>query len=909
LVGSTVSHYRVIREIGSGGMGVVYEAEDLKLGRLVALKFLPREMTQNPQALGRFQFEARTASSLNHENICTIYEIDEHDGQPFIAMELLEGEPLSERLHGSSFSTDALLDLGIQVTDALDAAHRKGIIHRDIKPANIFITTRGRAKLLDFGLAKLDRERQEATVAAGATVDAGPAHHTSAGSVAGTVAYMSPEQARGEELDARTDLFSFGTVLYQMATGRQAFEGATSAVIFNAILEKTPPPPTELNPNLPAKVEEIVYKALEKDRDLRYQSAAEMRGDLKRLKRDTASSGRNPVQTSSASSARAAAPAQKPSSSGEILISEARKHKGLIVGVIVAVVLLVGIASVAIYRRITAPTAIPFQNISIERITGDGEAIDVALSLDGRYIAYNHREGNVRSVWVKQVSTGSAIQVAAPQTGPICIMFFSRDGDSILFAHGKPDGSCDLFSVPSLGGSPRLVIANLNYASLSSDGTKTAFLRLERIRKIIQLIVANADGSNERLLLERPFGAFGATNLIGTSPAWSPDGRKIVLVRFEDRKSGNYCALMIIATDTGKILEERPLSVGVNEIRWMPDDSGFIVAAGEKQTIQFSQIWFVPARGGDPQRITRDLDIYSDIMISADGRTLSAVQSDVTDTIYEGESASAPLKAIPTQKDDASWFTILPNGRIITSNLRHILYTMNLDGTGRAQIPVDTLAGSPVLCGKEEIIYGQLSDTSVDLWLMDLNGAHRRFVVRNGNMPVCSPDGKELTYVSESDQSTFQMPIAGGSPAMLSKPGEVTSWPTYSHDGKKIAYLSVTKSESGGRSIAISVVVLDAATHQLIRLIPFSSLMPNSYSFGNLKFIPDDSGFYISDTPGSASNIWFLPLDGGAAKQVTNFTSDFIAYFDWSPDGRTFAVTRQHQTWDGVLIRDVAPAH
>ena len=909
MVGSTVSHYRVIREIGSGGMGVVYEAEDLKLGRSVALKFLPREMTQNPQALGRFQFEARTASSLNHENICTIYEIDEHDGQPFIAMELLEGEPLSERLHANPFSTDALLDIGIQVTDALDAAHRKGIIHRDIKPANIFITVRGRAKVLDFGLAKLDRERQEATVAAGATLDAGPAHHTSPGSVAGTVAYMSPEQARGEELDARTDLFSFGTVLYQMATGRQAFEGATSAVIFNAILEKNPPPPTDLNPNLPAKVEEIVYKALEKDRDLRYQSAAEMRGDLKRLKRDTASSGRNPVQSSAASSARAAAPAQKPSSSGEIFISEARKHKGVVIGVIVAVVLLVGIASVAIYRRLSVPPVIPFQNISIEPITGGGEAVDVALSLDGRYIAYNHREGNLRSVWVKQVSTGSALQIAAPQTGPICTLFFSRDGDSIFFARGKPDGSCELFSVPSLGGSPRLVMANLNYASLSSDGTKIAFLRLERIRKVAQLIVANADGSNERLLLERPFGAFEATNLIGTPPAWSPDGKKIILVRFEDRKSGNYSALMIVDSDLGKILEERSLPLGVDEVRWMPDESGFVVAAAEKQALQFPQIWFVPARGGDPQRITRDLDIYSDIMISADGRTLSAVQSDVTDTIYSGESASAQLKPIPTQKDDASWFTFLPNGRFITASLRHNLYTMNLDGTGREQIPLDTLAGSPILCGKDEIIYSQLSDASIDLWLMDLNGGHRRFVVRNGTLPVCSADGRELTYENAIDQSIYQMPIVGGSSAMISKPGELTSWPTYSYDGKKIAYLSTTKSQGAGRSIAISVVVLDTTTHQQIGSIPFSTLMPNSYSFGNLKFTPDDSGFYISDTPGSASNIWFLPINGGAAKQVTNFTSDFIAYFDWSPDGKTFAVTRQHQTWDGVLIRDVAPAH
>jgi eukaryotic-like serine/threonine-protein kinase len=279
--GETVSHYRVLEKLGVGGMGVVYGAEDFRLGRRVALKFLPREIATNPQALQRFQQEARTASALNHENICTIYEVDEHEGQPFIAMKLLEGTSLADRLTKGSLTLDALPEISIQVADALEAAHHKGIIHRDIKPANIFITRRGRAKVLDFGLAKLASVSQEAT-ADGITVD-GPAYLTSPGSTVGTVAYMSPEQARGEELDARSDLFSFGTVLYQMATRRLPFAGLTSAVVSHAILEKMPPPITELNPGLPAKFEEIVCKALEKDLELHYQTAGEIRGDLKRL--------------------------------------------------------------------------------------------------------------------------------------------------------------------------------------------------------------------------------------------------------------------------------------------------------------------------------------------------------------------------------------------------------------------------------------------------------------------------------------------------------------------------------------------------------------------------------------------------------------------------------------------------
>src|SRR5215472_5670403 len=859
-------------------MGTVWVAEDLHLRRRVALKFLSEDLAKHQQALERFKLEARTASSLNHPNISTIYEIGEADGKYFIAMELIEGEPLDRYLARHRPDLQELLDLAIQIADALDAAHSKGVIHRDIKPGNILITPRGQAKILDFGLAKLIAERStvEQPTYAGATLATAAEHLTSPGMAVGTIAFMSPEQARGKELDARSDLFSFGAVLYQMATGKLPFEGETAATIFDGILNQAPPSPLELNPELAPKLDEVIRTALEKDRDLRYQSAAEMRAELKRLKRDT-SSGKVAQATGTRSA---------------VSVPKARASRRAVTAVVIVLAVVVAAAVVSVWfsRR---PRGFDLQNMRITQVTTSGKAGASALSPDRRYIVYVLHDGALESLWVQQLATGSNVQIIPPEQATFVALNFTPDGNYVMFV--RSDKSTTnfryLYRVPALGGTPQQLVRDVDSApTFSPDGRQIAYVRgiLEPERSNT-ILTANADGSNERVLAKRNSTQPGAATV-----SWSADGKTLAVVSPETRSNESKWILETIAVKSGELRDLHVFRAPVHAAAWLPDGHGLLVVSIDEQTSR-GQIWFVSYPDGQVSRFTNDLTNYDlcCLHVASDGNALVALQNTVSSDIWiaKGDGSEARQS---TSGDVMGLGLDWVGDRIAAANYRTQWVLLNADGTNQTplvndQKPHFNLSACP---DGKYVVYTTWQDGKFEIWRADADGSNATKILSSGILGAanCSYDSKSILYAS--GDSIFRAPIEGGTPERLNAPFGLFR---YSWDGKMMMYSS-QKIENG--QMQSKMIVAPAGGGDPL----YSFNTP--YGVQNAIFTPDNKAVAFLLARNRATNIWLQPLSGGEPIQLTKFTTGDMFAFAWSRDGKQLAFSRGQRKTDVVMMRN-----
>jgi len=900
--GTRLGAYDVLALIGAGGMGEVYRARDPRLNRLIAIKVLPGSAATDAERRERFEREGQAIAALNHPNIVTIYSVEEADGLFFLTMELVDGRSLAEALPKSGLPLDRLLKIAIPVAEAITAAHQKGITHRDLKPANIMLGEgehEGRVKVLDFGLAKL---AGGPFAAAGATA-LPTAPVTGEGRILGTVAYMSPEQAEGKPIDGRSDLFSLGVILYEMATGQRPFTGDTSISIISAIIKDTPKSVTELNPTLPRDLGRIVRRALAKDLDRRYQTAKDLRNDLEELK-TSLDSGELLAQTTGSGTL--------PRSRDGLVT---RHRRGVAVAAGIVVLTLVG-GLYAVRQRQAQSAALPvgsaaasIQDLQITELTTNGNALKAAISPDGKYVAYLQQDGNDFSLWVRQTNTASDVQIVRPDWGSVGrgAVTVTPDGSFVDFV-GTPKGQVSpkgregLWRVPLLGGIPKKLIDDVGSpVGWSPDGRHLAFVRGSATTGSSALIIADADGSHERLLAVRRLPAqfvwLGTSGNQGIRPAWSPDGRVIALIGF------GITAPQVVFVDVVTGLE-RGVSVGDSRastfqgLAWV--DSTALLLNKPDGTGVPVQLWWMSYPDGRLSRLTKDLNSYVGVSLTANRDGLVTARSEMRVSIWVGDAAArSGVEVIrPSER---------PSGALAWAADR-LLFTSGVSGRTavRAIVPgqgtTEEIVASGTLPGATSdgrtILFRSAEadgPAGLGLWRVRADGREPVHLVSglSGGLPSQAPqvalDDRYVVFTSSQGglDSPWIVSIDGGPPTQLAN--VLASSLDVSPDGKS---LLLGSRDEQGRSV---VIICDLPTCTSRRSL--------SVSGSSRKWMPDGRAIAYVD-PVSQSNLWVQPLDGKPAHQLTSFTDgSTIQDYAWSHDGKRLAIARATVTNDIILFK------